>query len=115
MKDKMFVGDHNIECSGAIREARYRHTKSGRFDGIHLYGSSGRKAYTNSVLDILRRAKVTSADFHGPCDQFRYQARQSRTSNGQASRPRQRQPVRQSVFTVPTHNRFESLYNQGNW
>ena len=115
MKDKLFVGDHNIECSGAIREARYRHTKTGRFDGIHLYGSSGRKAYTNSVLDILRRANVTSPDFHGPCEQFRYQTRQTRTNNIQAGRVRQRQPVRQSVFTVPTYNRFETLYSQGNW
>ena len=35
VKDKMFVGNHNIECTGAIKEARYRHTKSGKYDGIH--------------------------------------------------------------------------------
>ena len=44
VKDKIFVGNHNIECTGAIKEARYRHTKSGKYDGIHLYGSSGTKA-----------------------------------------------------------------------
>ena len=81
LKHKLFVGDHNIECNGAIREARYRHTKTGRYDWIHLYGSSGRKAYTNSVLNILRLAKVTSQDFHGPCEQFRFQTRQTRANN----------------------------------
>ena len=81
LKHKLLVGDHNIECNGAIREARYRHTKTGRYDGIHIYGSSGRKAYTNSVLNILRLAKVTSQDFHGPCEQFRFQTRQTRANN----------------------------------
>ena len=32
LKERLFIGNHNIECNGAIREARYRHTKSGRFD-----------------------------------------------------------------------------------
>ena len=54
------VGTHNIECIGAIKEARYRHTRSGKFDGIHLLGSSGHKAFTLSVLNILRAAKVTT-------------------------------------------------------
>ena len=113
LKHKLFVGDHTIECNGAIREARYRETKTGRYDGIHLYGSSGRKAYTNSVLNILRLAKITSTDFHGPCEQFRYQNRQSRTNYRQGGRAKQSQ---QSVFTVPTHNRFTPLLkNQGNW
>ena len=54
-KSKIFVGSHNIECNGAIREARYRCTKSGRFDGYHLYGATGIKSYTNSVMQILQR------------------------------------------------------------
>ena len=41
-KQKIYVGNHNIECTGAIKESRYRHTKSGKYDGIHLYGSSGK-------------------------------------------------------------------------
>ena len=63
MKDRMFVGTHDIECTGAIQSSRYRHTKTGRFDGVHLYGSSGGKAYTKSVLDILRSAKLISSDY----------------------------------------------------
>ena len=122
LRHKLFVGDHNIECNGAIREARYRHTRTGRFDGIHLYGSSGRKAYTNSVLNILKLAQVTSPDFHGPCEQFRHQNRQIRANNKQTGsrhaksltgRVKQSQ---QTVFSVPTQNRFSPLsQNQGNW
>ena len=33
-KDKIFVGNHNIECTGAIQESRYRQTKSGNTECI---------------------------------------------------------------------------------
>ena len=36
MKEKIYIGSYNIECSGAVQSARYRHTKTGRFDGVHL-------------------------------------------------------------------------------
>ena len=87
LKDKIFVGSHSIECSGSIREARYRHTKSGRFDGIHLYGSSGMKAYTRSVLNILRSANLVSDDvnlvsdddvYHLNCPQSLFQQKRKR-------------------------------------
>ena len=45
-KERIFIGTHNIECSGAVQLARYKHTQTGRFDGVHLYGPSGSKAYT---------------------------------------------------------------------
>ena len=76
LKHKIHVGNHNIDCSGAIQAARYRH-KSGRFDGVHLYGSSGGKAYTMSVLNILRSASLISSehDYHLSCAQYNYQNR----------------------------------------
>ena len=84
MKDRMFVGTHNIDCSGAIQAARYRHTKTGRFDGVHLYGSSGGKAYTKSVLNILRSAELISQDyvFHLSCPQTKYRNRNSNKYQG---------------------------------
>ena len=80
MKDRMFVGTHNIDCSGSIRSARYRHTKTGRFDGVHLYGSSGGKAYTKSVLNILRSAELICPDFdfHLSCPQTKYNNRKNK-------------------------------------
>ena len=117
-KEKIFIGNHNIECTGAIKESRYRHTKSGKFDGIHLYGSSGRKAYTLSVLSILKAANVTSSehDYHQSCAQFKYQNKQNRQSakSGDRKVRKSQQPF---TFSVPTHNRFARLpaMDQGNW
>ena len=77
LKNKIHLGTHNIDCTGAVQSARYRHTQSGRFDGVHLYGASGSKAYTNSVLNILQSAALTSVEYeyHQSCPQYRYQNR----------------------------------------
>ena len=117
LRDKIYIGNHNIECSGAIRESRYRHTQSGRYDGIHLFGSSGMKAYTLSVLNILQKAEVTSSDYtyHQSCPQAVYQKTSFRSvpkTTQNTRKPRVPHPH----FTVPIHNRFASFqYNQGNW
>ena len=119
-KDKIFIGEHNVDCTGAIRESRYRHTKSGRYDGIHLYGSSGRKALTLSVLNILKAANVTSSehDYHQSCSQYKYQHRRNRNQPRQSVNPNDRKfKSSQQSFTVPTQNRFTGLptVDQGNW
>ena len=54
LKSKISIGSHSLECSGGIRDSRYR--KGKLFEGIHMYGPSGRKAYTESVLKIIRNA-----------------------------------------------------------
>ena len=113
---------------GVIKEARYRETKTGQFYGIHLYGSSGQKAYTNSVLNILKGSQLAPADYdyyHQDCPQSRYQEKKPKKSYSQAARGRNNQNVHsqqrvlsQPNFTLPTANRFESLSgmrNQGNW
>ena len=136
-KENIIIGSHNIDCTGAIKEARYKETKSGKFDGIHLFGSSGQKAYTQSVLAVLKFAQLTSGDYdyHHSCPQYRYQGVQymqqktqyrqqesqyrqqgafSYTGDGKQSRNDENQ---RKGFTVPTQNRFEnfSKLNQGNW
>ena len=77
-KEKLVIGTQNIECYGALNEARYRETMTGKYDGVHLYGSSGRKAYTNSVLNILNNANLVTEDYqyHKACPQASYQASQ---------------------------------------
>ena len=74
-KERIFVGSHNIDCSGAVQAARYRHTQSGRFDGVHLYGTTGSKAYTQSMLNIMQSASLISKDdlYHATCPQTRHQ------------------------------------------
>ena len=121
-KDKIIIGNHNIDCTGAIREARYRQTKSNKFDGIHLYGSSGRKAYTLSVLNILRAAQLTSPEdnYHQSCAQHNYQERQTRfrqagRQGGQKYRSKNVHS-QNAGYNLPTQNRYDSLsgLNQGN-
>ena len=125
VKNRIFLGTHNIDCTGAIREARYRETKSGKFDGLHLYGSSGSKAYTNSLLTILKLAGMVDPDFdHSSCPQARFQARRRtqvknyfwqndvdirKTESGRAQL--------NTRYEIPTKNRFTSLADnfQGNF
>ena len=67
-KNKIYLGSHNIECSGPILLARYHHAKSGKFDGVHLYGPSGIKAYTNSILNILRSSWTDTSSSQYPAN-----------------------------------------------
>ena len=110
LKDRMVIGSHNIECSGAIRESRYRESKTGKFDGIHLLGNSGRKFYTLSVLNILNISELTTQEYiyHKSCPQAQYTKQQK---NIRTSTPKQ-----QPEFVLPTYNRFSCLpADQGNW
>ena len=83
-KPKSHSGSHELNCSGGVLQARYRDTVSGRFDGIHMYGPSGQKAYTASVMKILRSAQLVKNSppkyydelDHRNCPQARYQAKQ---------------------------------------
>ena len=54
LKNQIVIGSHNLECTGGIRAARYSAFKTNKYDGIHMYGSSGQKAYTHSVLSIFK-------------------------------------------------------------
>ena len=135
-KDRIMIGTHNIECSGAIQQARYRETRTGKFDGIHMFGPSGRKFYTLSVLNIFKNCKFLSAEYeyHQHCPQYRYQESQRIQRNKTTSgRTTDRQTSYQKTtnektenriltnqipeFTIPTENRFSTLSrnSQGNW
>ena len=108
---------------------------TGRFDGIHMLGNSGRKFYTLSVLNILRAAKLTSSDndYHQSCAQYQYQARQHYGQDGNVDKQagdgsgmnvqdqKYRQDsrnvhtqTREGQYSVPTANRFEHFYNTKN-
>ena len=125
-KSRILIGAQNFECTGAIKESRYRETKTGKYDGVHLYGSSGRKAYTNSVINILEAANLISEDYlyHQTCPQAKYQASQKQMSHitYQYKHKNNKSNMKQSNFTqytqpqyqVPTYNRFSTL-GQGNW
>ena len=124
VKDRIFLGTHSIDCTGAIREARYRETTTGRFDGLHLYGSSGTKAYTNSVLSILKSAGMVDPEFdHSNCQQARFQARNRKQADNyfwqndvDTRRSECGRAQLNTRYEIPTQNRFASLADhfQGN-
>ena len=123
LKDKMKLGNHKLECTGGVREARYR---SGRkYDGVHMYGPSGRKSYTESVLMILRSAGLIKISppsyFHRYHDnnintssQETYYCPTQETDylNDRDIRVKNYQSRYQ--YSIPTANRF-SHFNQGNY
>ena len=114
-KVKIYIGSHDLDCAGKIQEDRYWNRNNDKYDGIHMFGLSGRKDYTRSVLQILRRANIikhtetqqgmdntadnTQTDEHRDCPQARYQKwTYSDAVNGYR-------------YNVPTNNRCNPL----NW
>ena len=37
-KDKIFIGQHSLGCSRDTRNLRYTDQRTGRHDGVHMYG-----------------------------------------------------------------------------
>ena len=56
LKDKIIIGKHELECSANIRRDRYGNENV--FDGIHLRGPSGKKCYTGSIINIIRKSEI---------------------------------------------------------
>ena len=107
--DKIFIGSHNLECSGELKVKRYKDDRTGWYDGVHLYGSAGKMAYTESVLNILLSsfpAQAHANTYHTPDD--------SHTSCPQSKYTQQKKyssAVRGNIgpSKVKTQNRFSPL------
>ena len=131
MKDKLVIGIHTLECFGATKEARYRDIINKKFDGVHLYGPSGMKAYTISVLNILNIAGIfeltdgqsnSAQEFYKNLLQYEYQKRKTKVGNHSAKtqnnsandRDIRRNRINASInrndrYAVPTSNLFDHL------
>ena len=82
LKDKIIIGRHSLECHGIGRSHLDRYESSaGRYDGVHLYGKTGVRDYTNRVKNILLLAlpKPTTptslSTDHTRCPQALHQTR----------------------------------------
>jgi hypothetical protein len=108
-KDKLAVGIHNLECTGSIKEARYTDIRSSKYDGCDMYGPSGMKAYTSSVLKILKAAGIfyqmdgqTANIFYRNHLNVQYQKRKPKRyprNNGQQSHSVNNKDVRQKKWS----------------
>ena len=130
LKDRVIVGRHNLGSWGMDMN-RFKDINTGKYDGVHLFGPSGRKDYTDSINNILFLAKVGNTsvlnfghndtahqpDDHSNCEQARYQwmqaqkRRLSRQSRYNTDYQRSFNPIAHGA--VPVQNRF-SIFNQGN-
>ena len=89
-----------------------------------MFGPSGMKSYTNSVLNILSTAQLVKVtppryyDDHKSCSQAKYQAQQ--TNRRTHPKPQYKQKTVQAAgseqlndieyqYNVPTHSRFAKL------
>ena len=104
LKHKIFVGRHSLESSGAGQAhfARYENNKTGRYDGVHLYGKNGCQDYTNSVNSILMLALTDDSQFNNQ-NGFGTAQRNNHNNCPQAKFQKKPQP------NVQTQNRFSVL------
>ena len=117
-KNRIIIGSHNLDCVGGIRDSRYK--SKNQYDGIHMYGSSGKKAYNESVLEIIREANLIQKSppayfrrFHKSDSKTKSSAQNNYTCPTQDTDwmndvdIRKRIPNKKSF--LPTYNRFSSL------
>ena len=135
-KNKMIIGNHNLECSGGVFQARYRNIQSGKFDAVHLFGPSGVKSYTASVLQVLSSANLVKVNPTKYYDQYNHKtSHQAGNQNKQRNRnsEHREQTIRRNSrdqnigtnansdgayqYEVPTNNRYATLgdYFPGNF
>ena len=99
LKDRIVLGKHTLDVANNKTAAMYRDDWSGKFDGVHMYGSYGKQAYTRSVSKIMKSSlsnnsssqTSSSSSIHSSCPQTVYQTKQ--------------------MFSVPVSNRFNVLGN----
>ena len=123
LKDKIIIGRHSLESygTGATHLARYQDYNTGRYDGVHLYGRTGCRDYTDSVKTILRLAlpeqqacPAPPTDCHKTCPQAKYQWEQYKLRRQYNEKTRSKDSYAEKVKAMPNYvsrNKFDVLYN----
>ena len=117
MRDRIMVGVHSLDCPDDLLDVRYRDEQSGRYDGVHMYGRFGMRAYTRSLLQIIQSAlpKMTNSpttpltddhpsDDHSTCPQTKYMNKQKKVT-------KPRYESNRNIYRVPVSNQFDILGN----
>ena len=144
-KDRLSVGRHSLESPGigSTHLGRYKNRTTGQYDGVHLYGATGVRDYTDSIKTILMIALLDGQtvhpsvqpvhdshtvqpvhdDDHTQCEQAHYQWRQMQRRQMQRTQShrdtgiafRNTQNLQSDLsHPVPIQNRFR-VFNQGNY
>ena len=108
VKTKIVIGKHNLFCSENSLAAWFEDNRTGRYDGVHMYGTEGHYAITASVLQITKDA-LSSSTGRLPSDVPRAQPfNQNRQRNNKMAPVH---PSRRTMYTVPVSNQFDVLGN----
>ena len=80
--EQIMVGSHNLDCSPSAQKERFTDEINRKYDGIHMFGSEGKLAYTESLINILTNTLQTSPslssralpanDYHTYCPQTKH-------------------------------------------
>ena len=115
LKERILIGKHSLHSYGVglTHEYRYQDKRTGKYDGVHLYGPTGQKDFTNSVKSIFL---VNLSDWDSNVLQPELGNNNENPSQwknvGRKHAANHTQRVHISP-TIHTQNRFQSL-SQGN-
>ena len=55
VKEKLSIGKLSLDCDGKIRQARFTRLRDNWYDGVYMYGTSGRNAFSKSLVSIIEQ------------------------------------------------------------
>ena len=100
-RGRLVVGEHSLHCHGARREARYgRPGVTKGYDGVHFRTKEGKKAFTDSLVRILKKEGVGSVEEQEDCQEWQ---------EVRGRRAARRQEADSSWAGVVTGNRYANL------
>ena len=104
VKNRIVIGKHSLTSESSMMAAKYRDDFTGRFDGVHMYGSHGVAEYTKSIVQIIknilppsppRSSFLSTTSYHDTCPQAQYQ----------------KSLRKQNIYNIPVRNQFQVLTN----
>ena len=101
-RGRLVVGEHSLHCHGARREARYgRPGVTKGYDGVHFRTKEGKKAYTDSLVRILKKEEV------GSVEEEEEDSQEWQMASGR--RAARRQEARTTWANVVSENQYDIL------
>ena len=97
-KSQIIVAAHSVFSVGETKDSILRDDTNNKYDGVHMYGPAGTKAYTKSLINILNQIGAPSAKKKGTS---------SVKSGDHANCPQ----AKYQRYSIPVNNRFKVLGN----
>ena len=103
-RGRLVVGEHSLHCHGARREARYgRPGVTKGYNGVHFRTKEGKKAYSDSLIRILKKEKAGSVEEEVEnCQEEKWEVARSR-------RDARRMEAENTWASVAATNRYSVL------